>query len=64
MGVVDSIPGRYRPDHFEVGGMKKLLWSIALLPVTVIGGWLATSLSDRWAAALDEIDYELGLDDA
>ena len=43
--------------------MKKFVYSVALFPATLFLGWVFTSLSERFEAALDEIDFELGLDD-
>jgi len=43
--------------------MKKFALAAALYPITLIFGWIATKFSERWAAALDELDYEFGFDD-
>lgn len=43
--------------------MKKFFYGVALFPATLFLGWVFTSLSERIEAALDELDYELGLDD-
>lgn len=44
--------------------MKKFVFGVLSFPLTVVAGWFATKLSERYEAALAEIDYELGLDDA
>ena len=43
--------------------MKRFVYSVALFPATLVAGWFFTRLSERFEAALEELDYELGLDD-
>lgn len=44
--------------------MKKFVIGVALYPVSIVLGWAFTALSERFEAALEDIDYELGQDDA
>lgn len=63
MGVADSVPGRCRPVHFEsLGLMKKFVVGAVLYPVSLVLGYVFTTLSERFEDALADIDYELDKD--
>jgi hypothetical protein len=42
--------------------LKNLLYKIALFPVTLVAGFLATKLSQRYADSLDGWDDQLEFD--
>ena len=43
--------------------MKKWFAAAAAYPFVLVAGWISTKFSERWAVALDELEYEFGLDD-
>ena len=43
--------------------MKKFVYSVALFPATMVMGWFFTRLSERIEQSLEELEFELGLDD-
>lgn len=39
--------------------MKKAALTVLLWPVTLVAGWFATKLSERYAAAFDQVEFDL-----
>lgn len=43
--------------------IKKIGLAALSFPITLVAGWLATKLSERYEIALANIDYEFGFDE-
>lgn len=43
--------------------IKRIAFAALSVPVTILAGWLATRLSERYEIALANIDYEFGFDE-